>query len=189
MRRVVNSHLSTKFLKNGLGVTIFDHFFRCLDESGLSIKIIITLGRDIPYVNKTVASLLNEKLKLMGHKPLLDFGSCYLHIVNNGFKKGLDILAVNVAEFITSLKKFFDKSDVRLPEFKDIQTKLDLNNHKFLEHCETRWLTLCPGCERGSEKLPAIREYFLVFLPKKNPKILRNYYYKIIVGFLENPFL
>lgn len=58
-----------------------------------------------------------------------------------------------------------------------------------MEHCDTRWLTLGPGCERGSEQLPAIREYFLVFLPKKNPKISKNYYYKIIAGFLENPFL
>lgn len=132
INRVINNHLSTKFLKNGLGVTIFDHLMLCLDENGLSLKNLITLGRDGPNVNKTVAGLFNEKLKLLGYKPLLDFSSCYLHIVNNGFKSGLDNLSVNVAEFITSLKKFFDQSDVRWHEFEDIQNEIRyLNEIRF----------------------------------------------------------
>lgn len=188
-RRVINSHLETKFLKNGKGLTIFDTLVNCLDEHGLCLKNVLTLGRDGPNVNKTVENLLNEKLKYLKYKPLLKFGSCYLHIVNNAFKKGLDILSVKVFDFIIALKKFFDNSDVRWSEFEEIQIDVNVELHKFLDHCESRWLTIGPASDRISEQLPAVQEYFLNFLPKKDSNIFKNYYYKTIVSFLENHFL
>ena len=67
----------------------------------------MTLGRDRPNVNKKVARLFDEKLKSLGYTPLLNLGSCYLHTVNNGYKKGLDVLSVDVSELIEHVKSFF----------------------------------------------------------------------------------
>lgn len=119
-KRVINSHLCTKFIRDGTGETLIENLLECLDRNTLKLKNILTLARDGPNVNKKVARLFAEKLKMLRYKPLLNFRSYYLHIANNGYKKGLNVLSVKVSEFIEHVKRFFDDSDLRWADFEDI---------------------------------------------------------------------
>lgn len=51
-------------------------------------------------------------------KRLMEIGSCNIHKVNNGFKKGLKAFGDNVSDFAIQLFHFFDNEPLRVAEFK-----------------------------------------------------------------------
>lgn len=119
-RLVVNRHLETKFIERATGEKLFEHLMQSMDSNGLTMKRVLTLGRDGPNVNKKVARLFVEKCKELHLKKMLDFGSCYLHIVNNAFLSRLKELSIDVGDLIENIKKFFDRSDLRQRHFEKI---------------------------------------------------------------------
>ena len=186
---IVNRHLVTKFIDRGTGESLFNHLLESLDSNGLQLKNLLTLGRDGPNVNKTVARLFDEKFKELKYKKIFNFGSCYLHKVNNAFEKAFESLPINISDLVTDIKDFFDQSDLRWVCYSIIQNEKKLKKHKFLVHGKTRWTTIGPAVERIIEQLPALEHYFLVYIPKNDKTAVKNYYYKKIMPCLENPFL
>ena len=62
-------------------------------EDNIPVDKLITLVRDGPYVNKAIMrkieqTIKNEHPELKG---FADLGSCVLHVVHNGFGKGLEM--------------------------------------------------------------------------------------------------
>ena len=47
---------------------------------------------------------------------------------------------------------------------------MSLENLKFLRHCDSRWLSLLPAVERIHKQLPALKKYFLEFIPAKEKR-------------------
>ena len=47
---------------------------------------------------------------------------------------------------------------------------MSLENLKFLRHCDSRWLSLLPAVERLHKQLPALKKYFLEFIPAKEKR-------------------
>lgn len=186
---IIDRHLITYFIGKADGETIFNHLLKALDSHNLSSKNVLTLGSDGPNVNKKVLRLFQERLKELHYKPLIDLGTCQLHIVHNAFLKGLDCLSEDVSDFIIKVYYFFHHRDLRCEDFEKIQVKLKLPPHKFIKHISTRWLTVGPAAERMLEQFEALEEYFLQFIPKKQPATAKKQNYIDIRSYLKNTFL
>lgn len=72
-------------------------------------------------------------------------------------------------------------------DFENIQAKLKLPNRKLQKHVQSRWLTLEVGCNVAIEQLPAIKEYFLAFIPKNAKHLLELRKFKTISNYLKSP--
>ncbi|KAJ8684031.1 hypothetical protein QAD02_019823 [Eretmocerus hayati] len=110
-KMIVNRHLVTYFIKRGNSDTILFYLIKAIDSHGLPMKNVIALGSDGPNVNKAVARKFNEHLKTLKLKSLIDIGTCFLHIVNNAFVKGLNSLPLDVNGFLNKLFFFYERSD------------------------------------------------------------------------------
>ena len=64
----------------------------------------------------------------------------------------------------------FKLSPSRREDFAEIQQNLGLEEVVFLQHVESRWLSLLPAVERVKEQFPALLEYFNK-LPEADKKI------------------
>ena len=186
---VKNCHLETKFIAKGDGDKLFTHLLDTLRSNDINLKSILTLGRDGPNVNKKVERLFDNKLRELNLKGIVKIGSCYLHIVNNALQTALDHFPIDVSDFIIKTKIYFDRSDLRWTTFKTIQDDLKLPKHKFIEHSSTRWSTIGIAAQRMDEQLPALKYYFLEYIPKKEPKTQVKTNYLEIVKYLKEPFL
>lgn len=186
---VLNRHLETKFIDRGTAAKLFEHLMNSIDLNGIALKRILTLVRDGPNVNKSGVRSFAEKCKKLNLKKIFEFGSCYLHIVNNRFLSGLNELSLDIADLLVNIKEFSDRSDLRLRRFEKIQKDLNLPNPCFIKHCSTRWLTLKDGANQMIEQLRALRFYYFQFVPKEDKATLTNKTYLAIVNFLKNPYL
>ena len=61
------------------------------------------MGCDGPNVNNTVLSLFQETLKTLKFKPLIDLGTCDIHIVHNVYLRGCDKLSLDPSDFIVKV--------------------------------------------------------------------------------------
>ena len=62
-----------------------------------SVKLeLCNISSDRPNINKAVYRNFDEKLKDMDFKGLLPFFSCTVHVVHNGFRRGIETLQINV---------------------------------------------------------------------------------------------
>lgn len=187
--RVVNRHLTTRFIDQKDAKTIFNHILGALSSSGISLKRVLTLAMDGPNVNKSIFKLFQTELTSKGCKELIDIGSCLIHVVHNTFLHGLECLSIDVSDFIIKVYYFFDNRAKRWKEFEDQQRKLKLPKHKFIKHASTRWLTLKDAAERVLEQFPALLKYFLEHIALKDSITAKRKAYIDIVEYLKNPLL
>ena len=82
-------HLETFFLGNAKAETLKEYIVNSLNNAGLHLKKLLMLGSDGPNVNIKVSRLVNEEIKALNRKPLIDIGTCSIHLVHNAFLKGL----------------------------------------------------------------------------------------------------
>jgi hypothetical protein len=68
---------------------LLQHIEKSINNANLSLKKLITLASDGPFVNKKVFRLLNDKLKSEEGHRIVNIGTCNIHIVHNSFSKGL----------------------------------------------------------------------------------------------------
>lgn len=89
--RVMSFHLETFYIGFAKGPDIMEKLLAAIDNGNLQLACLLMLGSDGPNVNKTVFRLMNEKVKSVRRKGLLDIGSCNIHIAHNSFLKGLEL--------------------------------------------------------------------------------------------------
>ena len=183
---IVCKHLVAYFLGKATGRILFDSLKMALDSNGLSFKKVLTLGCEGPNVNKAVLSLFQEELKTLKFKPLIDLGTCDIHIVHNAYLRGCDKLSLDPSDIIVKVYYYFHNTDARCEIFESIQEKLGLPSHKFIKHASTRRLTVGPASERMIEQIPALEKYFLKYVPNNEPTTLEKKNYLEIRNYLKD---
>lgn len=110
------------------------------------------------------------------------------------FRQALNELSVDVGLLATSLHGFFKHSTIRREQFSWELIDLDLPQHSFLRHVESRWLSLKPAAERIDKNWAAIESYFLKQLPEKAKEgdrtakdAMKMKYYSMITEILKKP--
>lgn len=184
--KIITRHLETFFIDNGKAKTIFDKILLSLSNANLSLKNVLMLGSDGPNVNKAVFRMLNDEILKIRAKPLINIGSCSLHVVHNAFEKALKNIGDDASDLIIKIFFWFKRSALRLADYTKIQTELKLKNHKFIKHIKTRWLTAGPAAERLIEQFSGVKKYFESFLPKIDKNISNNSLYKEIINLLKS---
>nr|XP_042908229.1 uncharacterized protein LOC122271344 [Parasteatoda tepidariorum] len=168
---VISQHLKTMFIGSATAKNIFKKLTEAMDEMKLPLGKLLMLGSDGPNVNKKVHRLMNEEVKLISDRELVDIGTCNIHIVHNAFLKGLNELGENAADLITSVYHFFDGWPSRWDNFVIIQEKEGVPHNKMIKHCSSRWLTLELACTRMIEQWQAINIYFLMYIPQSKSSL------------------
>ena len=131
----------------------------CLKEDNIPLNKCIGLTRDGPNVNKATETKMNAILHDSGCPGLLNLGSCVLHTVHNTFKAGLEKYGGDAQDLVIELFYFF-KNAARREDFAEVQMALNLEEHSFFKHCDSRWITLIPVLQRANEQLPAVQKFF-----------------------------
>lgn len=150
---------------------------------------LLMIGMDGPNVNKAVFKLVNEELKLSGHKGLVNIGSCNLHKIHNSFGKGLKCVEHwSVESVLTRLYYWFHKYPARKEDLMKIQEELEVNEEQILRYVSNRWLSIVPVISRVIEQFRPVKSYFLEFLEKRG-KINDNAGYSELKKLLSEPLL
>ena len=68
-------------------------------------------------------------------------------------------------DFAMNVFYWFHMYPARDEDLKQIQDDENMENLKFLRHIDSRWLTLVPALQRLNEQLPAVKRYFLEYIP------------------------
>ncbi|XP_043465120.1 uncharacterized protein LOC122500314 [Leptopilina heterotoma] len=186
---IVCRHLETFFIGSATGEILVEQLKKALDSNNLLLKNVLALGCDGPNVNKKVMNLFQETLKKAKLKPLVNIGTCELHIVHTSFLKGCECLDVDISDFIIKVYYFFHHRDVRCETFESIQREMNLPVHVFIKHVKERWLTLGASAERMEEQFLALEYYFLKHIPQKDSTTLKKQNYQDVKLYLKNDLL
>jgi len=186
---VVTRHLETFFLGSATSKILKEKIVTAIGNANLPLTDIIQLASDSPNVNKAVFSLINNDLIRIRKKKLFDGGYCNIHTVHNAFRKGIDEFGLDVSDTILTIHDFIYDFPVRVEAFETIQKRLNLPQHRLRKHVESRWLSLEAGCIRVIEQLPAIKEYFLTYIPNTatTKHLIKTRRYKSISNHLKSP--
>ena len=157
---------------------------------------LVAISRDNPNVNKSLMTILKEKVKKMPNARLVDYGSCVLHVNHNAFSKGLKIGAdfVDTAQLAKCVYGFFKYSTIRREDFAAELIDLEMEEKNFLRHVDSRWLSLKPALERLDAQFEAVQNYFLKTVNDKANAGDKNYkeaqqtkYFEMVVELLRKP--
>jgi len=185
VNEVVVHLLETFFIGTATGQILEEYIMKALNNGNIPIEKLLMLGSDGPNVNKKVFKLVNENVKIIRGKSLIDIGTCNIHIIHNSFLKGLQCMGARVSDFVIDIYYFFCGWPKRGEDYLQIQKYKGLSEHKFLKHCSSRWLTLSSATARIIEQLVGISEYFLKFIPNYQKSSLQTSKYKKIIECLK----
>lgn len=76
---------------------------KALKNGNIPIEKLLMLGSDGPNVNKKVFRLVNENVKIIRGKSLINIGTCNIHIIHNSFLKGLECMGTRVSDFVIDI--------------------------------------------------------------------------------------
>ena len=159
-----------------------------LEESGLSLKKLITLSRDNPTVMKALDRKLREKAESIGNPRVLNFPD-YLHPTHTALREGMKELGSDLENFLVNVHGFFKLSTGRREDMLKVREIFEENDQFFIRFVSSRWLSTGPVAERIVEHWASLGEYFLTFIPSKNDQSSKDAMdtvrYTEIVGFLK----
>lgn len=184
-QEVVVKHLETFFIGTAKAENIQQELVKAIDNANLATDKLLMLGSDGPNVNKAVWRLLNEELKASRSVGLIDIGTCNIHTIHNAFLKGIKELGDDVNDLIINVFYFFDGWPTRCEDYQKKQVEKGLKIHSFIKHVSSRWLTMEKAAERLIEQWPALKCYFLDFIPKKRSHLMNTAKYKLIATSLK----
>ena len=115
---------------------------------------------------------------------------CNIHIIHNGFKKGIDAYGQLCEQLCFDLRAWFKQSPCKEEDYRALSDDICIEDSSlFLHDVNTRWLTLLPALVRVSERWEDTKKYFITFLPfkKENKRHLpKNQSYQRIQTALKN---
>lgn len=186
---VKNYYFCTYLLGHATAEIMRDKILDALNEDELSLSQLLMLSSDGPNVNKKLLKLMDEllKSKIPGHRGLIHFGSCNLHIVHNSFGHAMkEFSSWGVEEFLDAVFKYFSKYPARKEDFEGVQKLLEIEHKEFMRYVNSRWISLVPVIERVLEQYEALHHYFLSVVPKQSGKT-DSFYAKRISAALNAP--
>lgn len=131
VNEVVVHHLKTFFIGTATGQILEEYIMKALNNGNIPIEKLL-LGCDGPNVNKKVFRLVNENVKIIRGKSLIDIGTCNIHIIHNSFLIGLEYMGARVSDFVIDIYYFFHSWPKRGEDHLKIQKDKGLSEHKFL---------------------------------------------------------
>lgn len=186
-KRIICQHLETFYITTATATVLTDKICDAMTNASLPLSNLLMLGSDGPNVNKAVARLINNQLLLCRKKPLIDIGTCNIHIVHNAFLKGLEQLGDDISDLVFAIYHFFHGWPARWNSYCSVRADLKIPPHHFIKHVSSRWLTLQAAAERLLEQWDAVIKYFLDFIPKKKPELITKPSYTRVVRLLKKP--
>ena len=163
-------YLHSLFFGHAFAKNVVDGLLDLLESLHLPLNKFLSISADGPNVNKSIKEKLNVAVRKAGSPGLIDVGFCYNHVVHNAVKKGNQKFGQKSLDFAIAIYTWFHMYPARSEDFQLIQEEESLEKLKFLRHVDSRWLTLLPALRRIREQFPAIKKYFLDFIPK-NEKV------------------
>lgn len=100
--------LDTFFLTFATAEVIKNKIVQALREANLDINRVLMIGMDGPNVNKAVSNEINTILTKNGRSPLVDTGSCIIHIMHNSYRKGIEAVGKNIEAFVIHIWKWMN---------------------------------------------------------------------------------
>lgn len=169
---VIHAHFEICEILDWKAETIFMSVQEKLELAGLPLNHLLSCMTDSPAVmvgqKKGFLTLLK---KIAPH--IIDIGRCSLHHVANAVKYAFETLGRLVEEFADDVFHYFQYTS-RWTSYSQVASLLELPEHRHLRRVETRWVQLLFVVARLLEQLPALREFFLVKLPRDRMKDLNN---------------
>ena len=158
--QVESKYYSSLLFDHAEGKVVADAIMEQLTLDGVEVKRLSALGSDGPNVNKTVFRTIDASLKESGFPGLVNVGTCNLHVVHNSFGKALEEFPLKVNDMAVEIHSFFKYSTCRTADFRFTQLEEDVEQHVFIRHVPTRWLTLGPVIDRITEQWAPLCSYF-----------------------------
>ena len=188
---VQTKYLSSIFFGRAPAEDLLDMILQEIEDSSLSTEKLFDLSVDGPNINKSLWKKLDSHLKGKCLGGLLPLITCTIHIIHNGFRKGLNVYGQEAEELTFDLYYWFRMAPCKREDFRNLEEELDLQLHEslFLRHIEARWLTLVPALERVLSRFPRAEKYFLEFLPQKKEyekTLPNNKRFQRVQGHLKN---
>ena len=181
--RVITVFMGSLFVGHCKDQDLLDHFYAFMKDFELDTDYCLALGMDGPNVNKSFERKLRKDLKSNFNVSMLDLGTCPLHIVNNSYGAGIEVLrqsGVNIETFFNDVYFFFKLSSARREDYKEMETITDVTAQFMMKYSSTRWLYIGKVAVRVLEQYENLKEYFLVTLPQT-----KGFNYKNGVGNTE----
>ena len=118
---IVTQYLIPFLFGHATGDYIVDLFLQLQEDENkqkysLPLDTLINLSSDGPSINCRIWWLLDTKLKEMGHKGLLPFINCTIHVLYNAFHKGKIALRQDVEGLAYDLHAWFKRSPCKEEE-------------------------------------------------------------------------
>ena len=132
------------------------HFHEFMKKAGLNPAFMLALGMDGPNVNLLFKSKLKEEF------PIIEVGTCPLHIVNNGFGKAVEALKesiVDLDEVAIDFHSFYKYSAARREQYTVCHEITGVTAKMMEKHCSTRWLSLEKVLVKLMEQWENLSEY------------------------------
>ena len=149
------------FFGHAEGAKVAGRIYEVLKKDDLPVQKLCTLIRDGPNVNKTIFRKLEEVIKAdyPDFGGFVDLGSCILHQVHSAFAKGMEEYGKDIGQLCTDVHSLFQHSAARREDYEELQYSMGVDQHKFQEHTEVRWLSLGPAVQRILEQWDCICKF------------------------------
>lgn len=161
-RQVVVRYLTSIFLGHADALSVSRGIVKVLRDKSMPLSLLLFVSSDGPNVNKSIWEKINSTVKETTDSPgLLSLGFCNLHVVNNGFRKGLNTVQHwGVEDFIHDVFSWFKYSAPRREDYKAVQQLLDLESKTFAKFVESRWTTLSDVLDVYIQQFIGLKQYF-----------------------------
>lgn len=113
------------------------------------------------------------KLNSMLNQTIIGVG-CAAHIVNNAIRTAADLVPLDIDSMVKKIYGYFYIYTVRVESLKAFCEEANVEYHKLLGYCETRWLALMPAIERVLQLWEPLKSYFLSI--DKCPIIIEKFF-------------
>ena len=145
---------------------------------------------DNPNVMRSCMNGVVTQISKRFAKHIVDIGGCSLHHISNAVKNSLSELyqCKIIEELFQDLCTFFKNHVEFCDKFSEIQDVLILENHKILQYCEIRFLSVFPVVDRLLEQQKAVKVLFLEEVPKYHKKVAENPRVVCIINALKSKF-
>ena len=193
---MTTAYVGSLFVGHCNAKDLLDHFFEFIKDLNLDTDLLLGIGMDGPYVNKSFEASLIAKLEEEKGNSLIPIGSCPLHVVNNGFGAGMKRIkeVMDIEQFLIDVHFFFKLSAARREDYKEVQELTDVTAEFLLKYCSTRWLHIGHVVVRMMEQIKNVKYYFLTKLPilpgfKGKKGVANTQRYQRITKMLKNELL
>ena len=148
-------------------------------EENSPVDKLITLVRDGPNVNKAIIRKIELTIEdeHPEFKGFVDLGSCVLHVVHNGFGKGLEMYDKGIDQLCFHLHAIFTYSAARREDYQQLQANLKADIETFQQHTKVLWLSIGPAIHRVLEQWDTIY-HFIKDLEKDNTRKSKSINFK-----------